>query len=487
MDAAPAPPAPPQLPGMPAAAPAAAMEPWDVPGLVKQVITIVVTLAVVAIVRAVHKWMNSQSSSAVTSKPPPAPASTNSPAPPAKATPQADDGGAQSKSLPGDAQESGKGAASPTGAQSQTEPQKEAKGSPEALSNTTSQSVPASSTDPAKQGVTKGVTDITDAKDKSAPTATSSPPARPSPEALFAALQGCQKEIKNLQATLSKQVEDVAAEQQNLKTLVDKQFAEASSFQTAAMAHLDELATVVGQIKQIKHDVVAVNGDVKLISQRTTGIEGILGILMPQVKTLVSSVGTLSSNVESIRQMTDAHWKEVVKQIGATVQTMKNQHTQWEQTTDKNQQYLVDGVKEVIKKVTSCDYDSFTALSKQMDQLGQELLASAGYLQTETSTLKDGLYNLVVALGNTSEQVATVKEYCERPPVPLMSSAPPPPSYEAPTVIAQAHPGDRRQLHLQTAIPQAQVPPPQAGPHGGQASVYVDLGEGRRVNIPLFR
>ncbi|CAE7258242.1 FCPF [Symbiodinium sp. CCMP2592] len=316
---------------------------------------------------------------------------------------------------------------------------------------------------------------------------------KPSPlssEGLLAAVQLCHKDVEAMQSGLAKQVEDLSASQMSMQSTINKSLEDVVAAQSSMGKQLDELATISTHLKQVKHDVTSVNGDVKLVSQRVTGIEGILGVLMPQVKNLAGSLSTLSTNVDSIRQMTDSHWKEVSKCLATMAGMLKSNHTQWEQTTEKNQQYLVDGVKEVLKKVTTCDYDSFTSLTKQLDQLGQELLASVGFLQGETSSLKEGLYNVAVALANTGEQVATVKEYCERPPVPLLSGAPPPPSYEAPSVV---HHTDRRQLHLQTAIPM--MPPPHHQPsqpsqpptQSGSASVYVDLGEGRRVNIPLFR
>ena len=72
------------------------------------------------------------------------------------------------------------------------------------------------------------------------------------------------------------------------------------------------------------------------------------------------------------------------------------------------------------------------------------MLAALGFLQQESGAIKDGLYGLAQAAASTSEQVAIVKEYCERPPVPVhahFDRAPPPPSYEAPGVITE-----RRQL-----------------------------------------
>eukprot|EP00439_Symbiodinium_sp_Y106_P058728 s299_g8.t1 len=202
----------------------------------------------------------------------------------------------------------------------------------------------------------------------------------------------------------------------------------------------EQVTDMSNAMKQLKHDVVSINGDTKLLAQRVTGVEAILGQLAPKLSTLVGSVGTLSTNLDTVRQTLDGHWKDSAKTLqalGANLKanhahweqtTEKNQqylvegldghwkdsaktlqalganlkanHAHWEQTTEKNQQYLVEGVKEVLKKVTTCDYESFTGLTKQ-----------------ESGAIKDGLYGLAQAAASTSEQVAIVKEYCERPPV----------------------------------------------------------------------
>ena len=120
-------------------------------------------------------------------------------------------------------------------------------------------------------------------------------------------------------------------------------------------------------MKQLKHDVVAISGDTKLLAQRVTGVEGILGQLVPKISTLVGSVGTLSTNLDTVRQTMDGHWKDSAKTLQALGANLKANHAHWEQTTEKNQQYLVEGVKEVLKKVTTCDYESFTHGADQTD------------------------------------------------------------------------------------------------------------------------
>ncbi|CAE7242755.1 FCPF [Symbiodinium sp. CCMP2456] len=298
---------------------------------------------------------------------------------------------------------------------------------------------------------------------------------KPSPESLMAAVQACQKDIKILLT-------------QGAKTWAgtDELTGQAPQHALALKGVKEQVTDMSGSLKSLAE----AQAEMKSMGQRLTGIEGILGILAPKIS-------TMSGNLELVRQATDSHWKDVVKSLGALANAIKANHSHWEAVTEKNHTHIVDGVKEVIKKVTTCDYKSFKGMTKQIEQLGQELVASIGYLQTDSTAIKDNLYNLAVALASTSEQVQTVREYCERPPVPLMQAhdrGPPPPTYEAPTVISHMGPGDRRQLHLQTAIPVHAVPGhshDSAGPSQAQStaqpSVHIDLGEGRKVNIPLFR
>ena len=394
----------------------------DYSALLAQVYTVVFTLAVVALVSGVRHWFQDRTA--------------------ATPDPTLGEGSGDIKAArPDDA----KDASTPTDSTQTTKPASDA-------------------TDSQGGGADGKPSDKTEDKPKEdkAPTRSAPAPNAVTPQSLQAEVQSCHRDIKALALALSKYMDDVP---------------ERGTQHASALQGVKEQVTDMSNaMKQLKHDVVSINGDTKLLAQRVTGVEAILGQLAPKLSTLVGSVGTLSTNLDTVRQTLDGHWKDSAKTLQALGANLKANHAHWEQTTEKNQQYLVEGVKEVLKKVTTCDYESFTGLTKQVEQLGQEMLAALGFLQQESGAIKDGLYGLAQAAASTSEQVAIVKEYCERPPVPVhahFDRAPPPPSHEAPGVITE-----RRQLHLQSAIPTAsQALPP----------VYIDLGEGRKINIPIFK
>ena len=262
-------------------------------------------------------------------------------------------------------------------------------------------------------------------------------------------MQACHKDLRSLSTLVTAQLEGMP---------------EQSAQHASALQSVKEQVTDMSKsLKQLKHDVVAVNADTQVLAQRMTGVEGILGSLMPKVNTLSGQVTTMSTNLDTIRQTTEGHWKDQVsKMIAALANNLKANHAHWEQTTEKNHQYLVDGVKEVLKKVTACDYDSYTGTTQQLEEMGQELLQPWASCRPRACTTWRRLLQ------------TRLSKYCERPPVPLQhhDRAPPPPSYEAPSVIHEC-----RQLPLQSAIPQPQ----------GNPRMFVELGAGRRVNIPLFR
>ena len=174
-------------------------------------------------------------------------------------------------------------------------------------------------------------------------------------------MQACHKDLRSLSTLVTAQLEGMP---------------EQSAQHASALQSVKEQVTDMSKsLKQLKHDVVAVNADTKVLAQRMTGVEGILGSLMPKVNTLSGQVTTMSTNLDTIRQTTEGHWKDQVsKMIAALANNLKANHAHWEQTTEKNHQYLVDGVKEVLKKVTACDYDSYTGTTQQLEEMGQELL-----------------------------------------------------------------------------------------------------------------
>ena len=226
--------------------------------------------------------------------------------------------------------------------------------------------------------------------------------------------------------------------------------------------------------------------DLKDISGRISAMETVLGAVNARVC-------TLSSNLDIHAKATESYLKEALKSISVIGGAAKTFHADTQVLIGAKHDNLEQGIKSCINKVTNCDYESHTALSrtlsdlsKQTYDMGQELLAALHFVQGEQGTVKDNLWQIANVLGDTVEQVRIIRDYCERPvPVNVQTTAPgagmpPPPTYE-PSIH-----GARQQLHLQTAIPLARGTG-SAATSQTAPQVNIDMGDGRTINIPVHR
>eukprot|EP00439_Symbiodinium_sp_Y106_P080835 s938_g19.t1 len=102
-----------------------------------------------------------------------------------------------------------------------------------------------------------------------------------------------------------------------------------------------------------------------------------------------------------------------------SAQEAKDRHTEQGSWLTSTEAKLVEGIKEVLKKITNTDFASSQLYTQKVEQLGSEVLAALHFTQGELSEVKE-------ALTRTGEEVHTIKEMCERP---LMAT---PPQYRAP-------------------------------------------------------
>ncbi|CAE7905046.1 HERC1 [Symbiodinium sp. KB8] len=176
--------------------------------------------------------------------------------------------------------------------------------------------------------------------------------------------------------------------------------------------------------------------DLKNLSDRISAMETVLGAVNARVC-------TLSSNLDIHAKATESYLKEALKSISVVGGAAKTFHADTQVLIGAKHDNLEQGIKSCINKVTNCDYESHTSLSKTLGDLskqtydmGQELLAALHFVQGEQGTMKDNLWQIANVLGDTVEQVRIIRDYCERPvPVNVQASGPaaampPPPAYE---------------------------------------------------------
>ena len=249
-----------------------------------------------------------------------------------------------------------------------------------------------------------------------------------------------------------------------------------------------DMKKVNGEMENLRKDVTTI---MKFLSSSEKDLKDVTGRLAA-LETVLNSVNarvcTLSSNLDIHAKSTESYLKEALKSISVVGGAAKTFHADTQVLIGAKHDNLEQGIKSCINKVTNCDYETHTALSKTLSELskqtydmGQELLAALHFVQSEQGTTKDNLWQIANVLADTVEQVKIIRDYCERPvPVNVQSagasgSMPPPPSYE-PSIH-----GPRQQLHLQTAIPVAR------GGSTTMPQVNIDMGDDRTINIPVHR
>ncbi|CAE7356842.1 FCPF [Symbiodinium sp. CCMP2592] len=287
------------------------------------------------------------------------------------------------------------------------------------------------------------------------------------PEAMMQELQACHTTVKNFAANMSRLLNGITSVAPNL--------AKVQTELENSQKGLSTLEAVVEKMTAKLDD--GPPHDLKEMSKRLGSLESIVGAV-------TAKMGTMSQNVDSFGKSSDSQLKDVLKGVSAVASSNKQQGVDVSALVTAKNSLLESGLKEVLRKITQTDYDSCTSITghvkevhNQVYDLGQELLAAINFLQGETTTQKDTLYQLATALADVADQVRVIRDYCERP-VPMAVSARhdgpplPPPSYDEPH-IGQGP----RQLHLNTALPARQT--------GGLPQVRVDVGDGRSITIPL--
>ena len=247
---------------------------------------------------------------------------------------------------------------------------------------------------------------------------------------------------------------------------------------------IKESESIKREILTVLKYLAASDKDVKDVNNRLTAIEAMLGQLNGRVQ-------TIGTNFDSMAKTQESLLKDLQKHLTAIGGAAKSYSADTQLLIGVKHDNLEHGIKEVLKQMKNMDYEShssvtrqFTELSKQTDGLGQELLAALHLVQSEQACHKDNIWQVAQVLADAVDQVRTIRDYCERPvPVAMQSggampgsSAPPPPM--APPSYEPAVPGGRQHIHLQTALPvsRAQSSSPQ---------VTVDMGDGRSINIPV--
>ncbi|CAE7252921.1 unnamed protein product [Symbiodinium sp. CCMP2592] len=246
---------------------------------------------------------------------------------------------------------------------------------------------------------------------------------------------------------------------------------------------LDDMHAVHGDVRLSQGDIkllLSTLAEVKSsvaelseISKRVAAIEKLIGVF-------AGKMGPMGANVDTTQKAVDQGFKENVRllsTISANVrghredaqQEAKDFHSEQGQWLSATEAKLVDGIKEVLKKITNTDFNSSQVYNQKLEGIEPEILAALNFTQNEVAELK-------TTLGQTSETVHSIKEMCERP---VVSSHPP--SYRAPVFqghhdIPPAPPYDahvRPRVNLQQALPLA-------SPHGITVSP-----DGGSLNIPL--
>ena len=410
--------------------------------IMTQLLTIALTLFVIAVVRAWNRWAQKPGPAPVTG--PPAPTSTSSTTTP------------------------------PTGGSEQgstrEKPDKKSIDPASPAKNKTVDAAPPPKSVDAKDGP------AVDASQQSAQASTDDSGAKKSPgtgETIQVTPKVLHSEIKTVRECLqqfSERVLGLLDGAEGLGGKTDQTIKESESIKREILTVLKYLA--------------ASDKDVKDVNTRLTGIEAVLGQLNGRVQ-------TIGTNFDSMAKMQDSLLKEIQKHLTAIGGAAKSYSADTQLLIGVKHDNLEHGVKEVLKQMKNTDFEShssvtrqLTELSKQTDGLGQELLAALHLVQTEQASHKDNIWQVAQVLADAVDQVRTIRDHCERPvPVAMQgggampgTSAPPPPM--APPSYEPAIPGGRQHIHLQSALPISHA-------QGSSPQVTVDMGDGRSINIPV--
>ncbi|CAE7359881.1 unnamed protein product [Symbiodinium sp. CCMP2592] len=232
------------------------------------------------------------------------------------------------------------------------------------------------------------------------------------------------------------------------------------------MSHVD-LKGLIATVSELKSSIGALHD----IPARVASIEKILGAL-------AGKLGPMAANTDSTQKAVDVGFKENVKLLSSissnvrghredAQQEAKDFHAEQGQWLNSTEAKLVDGIKEVLKKITNTDFNSSQVYNQKLEGIASEILAALNFTQGEVADLKQ-------SLASTSEEVHSIKEMCERPVL-----AHNPPTYRAPTfhshqdIPPAPHYDARQRVNLQQALPL-----------GSSEGITVNP-DGRSLNIPL--
>ncbi|CAE7386640.1 unnamed protein product [Symbiodinium sp. CCMP2592] len=232
------------------------------------------------------------------------------------------------------------------------------------------------------------------------------------------------------------------------------------------MSHVD-LKGLIATVSELKASIGALHD----LPARVASIEKILG-------TLAGKLGPMAANTDSTQKAVDVGFKENLKLLSTissnvrghredAQQEAKEFHAEQGQWLTSTEAKLVDGIKEVLKKITNTDFNSSQVYNQKLEGIASEILAALNFTQGEVADLKQ-------SLASTSEEVHSIKEMCERPVV-----AHSPPTYRAPTfhphqdIPPAPHYDARQRVNLQQALPL-----------GSTEGITVNP-DGRSLNIPL--
>ena len=234
-------------------------------------------------------------------------------------------------------------------------------------------------------------------------------------------------------------------------------------------------------MKALHADVKGISArmdEFKTFAARLEGIEKVMGVMS-------SKIGPMSANIQSAMQSIDAGFKENSKALINISSNVRGNHE--DGTTEAKERHqeqgswlssteakLVEGIKEVLKKITNTDYASSQLYTQKIEGIASELLAAMNFTQTEVAEIKD-------AVTKAGEEVHIIREMCERP---LMTQAHPP-SYRAPIFPPSGHDSRPapsydphvapRSVNLQQALPL----------HSHNPDGITVSPDGRSLNIPL--
>ena len=105
--------------------------------------------------------------------------------------------------------------------------------------------------------------------------------------------------------------------------------------------------------------------DLKDLSGRISALETVLGAVNARVC-------TLSSNLDIHAKATESYLKEALKSISVVGGAAKTFHADTQVLIGAKHDNLEQGIKSCINKVTNCDYESHTALSKTLSDLSKQ-------------------------------------------------------------------------------------------------------------------